>query len=674
MRRKEKKVEIIPDVDWSAPTEFPSLEGAPYICVDLETKDPGIKDLGPGWPTRNGYVVGAAVGVPDGPVRYYPFLHGEDPERPYMQNLEREHVLDWLRVELSRPNQPKLFANAPYDTGWLHSEGVPVVGDWWDIQVAAPLINENRRSYSLDNLAKDYCGVRKDEEILRQVARARGWDTKGDLWRMEPHFVGGYAEQDVRATMQVWETLRPKLDEEELWPIFQLETDLLPMLVDMRQRGVPVDQPGLEYLIEEYRKREEVAIAAIAKQWCSVNVWSAESLKLAFDMEGIKVPRTAKTDAPSFQQPWLEALSASGKCPLATLVLTARKYGFARRTFLMGQMADKLQGGRLYAQFHPLRSDEGGTVSGRFSSSGPNLQFIPARDPQVGFEIRSLFLAEDGAEWGSWDYSQQEPRLTVHYSALSGCPGAADAEAYYRDNEDADFHQMAVDMFKRYGRDIPRKDVKIINLGLFYGMGQAKLAASLGLTMDQTKPLLAEYHKALPFVRALSDGTTRRAHQVGHIRTLLGRRCRFPLWEPVRPWEERQRNWLMPKVYEEAQLEWGGEYQLQRAFTHKAMNRLIQGSAADQMKKAMRDMYRAGYLPYMQIHDEVCGPVASPKQSAEVKEIMEQAVTLRVPSKVDLEVTARWFCDSSKEKDLPWTRSLAKGGSTQKSKRARAKS
>jgi DNA polymerase I-like protein with 3'-5' exonuclease and polymerase domains len=182
--------------------------------------------------------------------------------------------------------------------------------------------------------------------------------------------------------------------------------------------------------------------------------------------------------------------------------------------------------------------------------------------------------------------------------------------------------------------NVPRKQAKDINLGLFYGMGTKKLAASLGLDFEDAQDLFAIYHEKVPFVRQLHEYCSNRATNKGVIRTLLGRRCRFDKWEP-----NKYGVWK-PMTYQEAYNEHGPA--IKRAFTYKALNKLIQGSAADQTKAAMVALANEGILPMIQVHDELDISVESEAQAKHIKEIMETCVELKVPSVVDAEVGTNW--------------------------------
>ena len=187
--------------DWTAPDEFPDLRTCKYIAIDLETRDPNLKKLGPGWTREDGYVVGIAVAGGDF-VGYYPIKHEAG------GNLSEKRVMTWLKDQLNTPNIPKIMHNSMYDLGWLFASGVDVKGKIIDTMVAAPLVDENRFSYALNALGRDYIDMRKDEKLLRATASDWGVDAKEEMWRLPAKFVGAYAEQDVIMTLKLWDRLR----------------------------------------------------------------------------------------------------------------------------------------------------------------------------------------------------------------------------------------------------------------------------------------------------------------------------------------------------------------------------------------------------------------------------------------------------------------------------------
>ena len=609
------------EVDWCAPEFFPDLTQSKIIAVDLETRDPNLMSLGPGWARGDGYVVGIAVAAGDF-NGYYPIRHQNG------GNVAPGPVLKWLQKQLDTPHIHKVFHNATYDLGWLLHEGINVSGKIIDTMVAAPLLNENRFSYSLDFLGREYLGERKNERLLRSAAKNWGVDPKADMWKLPAKFVGQYAEQDAALTLRLWKHFESELYKGELMSIFDLETSLIPLMLKMRARGVSVDLDKAEQTKALLAKREKQIKDEIKHETgIVVEPWVATSVASVLEHYGIKYTRTENSEQPSITKAFLQA------CPheIANKILKLRELNKANSTFIESILRYQTNG-RIHCEFHQLRNDDGGTVTGRFSSSNPNLQQIPARDPELKAAIRGLFMPEEGEKWGSFDYSSQEPRLLVHYCSLlsdrNPDPNVeAIVEAYQ--TGDVDFHQMVADM-----AGIGRKEAKTVNLGIMYGMGRGKLANTLDISQEEAKELLDTYHEKVPFVKGLADMVSSRAAKHGQVRTLLGRKCRFDMWEP------NSFGYNKPLPHEEAVKEYGPG--IRRAFTYKALNKLIQGSAADQTKQAMVSCYQEGLEPLLTVHDELCFSVSSEEQASRIKEIMETCVPLRVPSKVDQELGDNW--------------------------------
>lgn len=890
--------------EWVAPTSFPDLSGYREVAVDLETYDPNLTTLGPGWARKDGKVVGIAIAAGE-ETWYFPIAHENGP------NLDRKVVLRWLQKQMATPRQRKVMHNAQYDLGWLLAEGVEVQGEVVDTMVVAAIVDENRLSYSLDNLAKQYCGMRKDEKLLRTAAKDWGLDPKKDMWRLPAKFVGGYAEQDARATLALWKVLQKEIDAQQLQAIFEIEQPLTEILVKMRQRGVRVDLDKAEQSRVQLRKRV-ADIKAFIKDKSGVNVepWAAASVQKVFDSLNLTYERTERGQ-PSFTKMFL----SSHPNEVVQSIVHLREMDKADSTFI-DSILEHETNGRIHCEFHQLRSDDGGTVTGRMcvhedtlietergkvrivdlivgqdrvlthagryqrvltrfdkgldhmvrlsvssghstqctgghrvltvsgwkhvrdlrvgdelvgfensvngqgalseggriipfereafdrgrgrkaadhetqragypeagavprdvagrtslavvsgqawcqepddgkdwrqasqlqgsaqlrsgrvrsgleaglvhrkagvetcvrasgdygaplgadrgsrgdagaphrreqgeqrpeqlgpcdggrtsatartvtvteivpvgvaqvwdievetdhsyvahgivhhnSCSTPNLQQIPSRDPVLKKMIRGIFVPEDGCQWGSFDYSSQEPRLLVHYCAIlpdnMRHPMIDDMVAQFHAGN-ADLHQMTADIV-----GVKRKQAKTINLGIMYGMGVGKMADQLGIDQDEAKRLLEIYHSKVPFVKGIADLASRQAENNGQVRTVGGRICRFPLWE------SRSFGYTKPLPHDEAIKEYGPG--IRRAFTYKALNKLIQGSAADQTKKAMVDCMREGLLPMLQVHDELCFNVENDAQAKQICEIMEQGIQLMVPSKVDQDLQTNW--------------------------------
>jgi len=544
-------------------------------------------------------------------------------------------VRRWLKKVFECPAD-KIMHNAQYDLGWIKAEGFEVNGRIIDTMVVASLLDENRFSYSLNALCYDHLNKTKSEKALVEAAREFGIDPKAEMWKMPAMYVGPYAQADAELTLELWSYFSVQLGKEELWPIANLELDLLPCLVDMTMRGVRVDLDKVERVRDGLLKREKEAHAQIKHiAGSDVEIWAAQSLAKAFDSVGIVYPKTEK-GAPSFTKAFLQ----ENEHPLAKLVVEARNLNKTSGTFINSIMKHCHSDGRIHAHINQIRSDDGGTVSGRFSMSNPNLQQIPARDPELGPLIRSLFLPEEGDQWAAIDFSQQEPRILTHYAHVYGkmrnlpLEGAAEFVEAYNNDPSTDFHTMVAEM-----ANIPRKQAKTINLGMMYGMGVNKLSDQLDISVEEAKAIVKQYHTRVPFVKGLMNGVTNRLNDKssgGSLRSILGRKCRFDLWEP----DTFEMNKALP--YKEAIDTYGATTRLKRAYTYKALNRLIQASAADMTKKAMVDIYKTGRLPMIQIHDEIAMSVKNVDEANEIAQIMVNAVPLEVPSKCDVEIGPSW--------------------------------
>lgn len=605
-----------PESDWSIPSVFPQFSDTETIAVDLETYDPHLMTCGPGWATGRGHIVGIGIAT-DNWKGYFPIRHDGG------GNLDEDVVLRWLKNTLASEKRDVIFHNALYDVGWLRREGVHVGGKILDTIVAAPLVNENRYSYSLDNLGEFYCNEKKDESLLQNAALSFGVNPKSEMYKLPSKFVGPYGEQDAALTLKLWKKLKVEIKEQSLEKILDMECRLIPLLLEMRWRGVRIDEEKADTVSKKLSIEEQKIQVEIKRKYgAEVNLWANASLEGIFEKNKIWFPRTAKGMA-SFQKDWLEGQEHE----LPQLIVRARKLNKARTTFIDKMIKDHCFNGRIHAEAHAMRNDRGGTVSGRFSYSNPNLQQVPARDPEIGSLIRSLFIPEEGCQWGVFDYSQQEPRLTVHYADRMNLAGAKDAVSLYT-NENADFHQIVADM-----ANIPRKQAKTINLGLSYGMGKEKLIKELGIDDTEAEGLFQQYHAKVPFIRALQDQCARVAMERGYIRTFAGRRCRFNLWE-----DRYERT--LPLPYDEAIEKYGDN--LKRSYTYKALNRLIQGSAADMTKLAMLGLWEEGIVPHLQVHDEVDISIENTEQANTVARIMENCVELAVPLLVDKELGSSW--------------------------------
>ena len=603
-----------PQTEWLPPQDFPDLSSYSEIAIDLETKDPDLKTIGSGSVIGRSKIVGIAVAVQDW-KGYYPIAHEGG------GNMDKNMVLKWFQDVLNT-DAIKIFHNAMYDVCFIKAAGLKINGMVVDTMIAGSLVDENRFRYDLGSMGRDYLGIGKNETVLKETADLWGVDAKSEMYKLPAMYVGEYAEQDAELTYKLWQEMKKQMYHEDVEDIFKLETELFPCLVDMRFLGVRVDTEAAYTLKQQLIEEEKECLQKIKKETSvDVQIWAARSIEKVFQKLNLPYDLTAKTRSPSFTKNFLQ----NHPHPLVKQIARAREINKSHTTFIDTILKHQHKG-RIHAEINQIRSDSGGTVTGRFSYNNPNLQQIPARNKELGPRIRSLFIPEEGCQWGCFDYSQQEPRLVTHYASLDGLYGVNEVLNAYNDGE-ADFHRIVADM-----ADIPRDQAKTINLGLFYGMGKNKLQAELGVSKENAEDLFRTYHDKVPFVKMLMESVMRRAQDKGRVRTLLGRRCRFNLWEPNQFGIHR----ALP--HEEALAEHGPG--IKRAFTYKALNKLIQGSAADMTKKAMVDLYKEGIIPHIQVHDEL--DISVDGNADKIKNIMESAVELEVPNKVDYESGPNW--------------------------------
>lgn len=628
--------------DWTRPTEFPRLRG--LVGFDFETVDPYIKTHGPSWAFPGvGKVIGVGVSMENGFDAYYPVGHE-------IGNMnEPEKVWAWLKHELETDPDPDLVLvvfNWGYEMGWLRRYGINPRCRVVDPGVAMALVDECRLGYSLNSIAKTILNEQKFGDDLAKTAEAMGMkDHMSKLDKMPPMYVGTYCEQDAALTRRLWTPLRKMISERSMDGILQLEHDILPVVLDMRWNGVRIDELRLEQQIEECKTNEIKLIDEIKREsGVNVEVWSSDSIADAFTLAGIKFPVTDK-GKPSFKAEWLE----SHPDRLPQLIVEARRLNKLHGTFLTNYFAENIVNGRVHCTFSPLRSEQGGAVTGRFSSSNPNFQNLPARKPGAARMVRGNLLPEEGEKWGALDYSSQEPRLTVHFAALANCKGADRAVEEYNSNPRTDYHQFVANI-----TGLPRKRAKDVNLGLPYGMGGARLCkiyldlptewAIFGRgraanqyfeTRDEAieatgvnpievagkegRAVLEKYHEKLPYTKEVMRVAEEAAKTRGYIKTLLGRRRHF-LHGGEKP----------------------TKFNAKKAFPYKALNCIIQGSAADQTKKAMVDLHREGYRLLVTVHDEIGVSLPNEEAGRQAAEIMEQAVPLVVPTVVDVEIGDSW--------------------------------
>lgn len=622
----------IPETGWKPPTEFPNLFDAECLAIDTETYDPELLTYGPGWGRNKGHIVGISVAAPGTRGWYFPIRHEVETEN----NLDAGPVLSYFRDLLRQP-MPKIGANLIYDVGWLEEEDIQVNGTLYDIQYAEALLDSETPHVALDDLAYKYLGKSKETSILYKwcydyYGGSLSEKQRANIYRSPPSLAGPYGEADATLPMQIMAKQWPLLEQRGCRGLFEMECGLIRLLIAMRRKGVPVD---IEYA-EQYEAALASEVATLQEEinhiaGFELNPGSPIGMQRAFDSLGLEYLTTAIGN-PSFPAHLLERTNHA----LAVKILEMRRKEKIRGTFLESYILNSHVNGRVHGQFHLLRSDENGTRSGRFSSSTPNLQNIPIRTEE-GKKIRNAFVAH-GRRWISIDYSQIEYRLFAHYALGHGSDSIRER---YANDPNTDYHDATIELiYKLTGIKLDRKPAKNINFGLLYGMGKTKLLNDLGEGSEQ---VYDAYHRALPFVKDTADACSTEAQNTGQITTLLGRVSDFNRWEPV-GWHPKAK----PLPLELAVQEYGS---VQRSGTHKALNRRLQGSAADIMKAAMWRLYHEGYfdavgIPLLTVHDELDFDDESDATEDDWKDVihtMEHAVDgVSVPIVADFSEAQRW--------------------------------
>lgn len=683
------------------------------IAIDLETYDPLLTTHYPAWvhPSLEGHIAGICLATAD-EEWYIPIGHAVG------ENHTSSPSLAQLDEILNSGSHLVVFFNAHYDYGWLKGRhGITISRPIYDGMIGAPLLDEHKRSYSLENICYEELGIRKSEEVMKQAVidqfGVSGKDYKGHIWKLDPKFVEEYGKQDARMTYDLWVKQVESIKKQELDRVLQLELDLIEPLIDIRLRGVRIDVPKVKKLKDKYQakcrkhlnKLSEMAGCRVVlngaeqdefkklhpNQKC-LSVGSARQMGALCDELGMSYNRTS-SGLPSFAEDNL-----TDECSeLATHIIKAKRYGNkVVGTYLEGYIEHFLIEDRIHAQFNQLRSVDGGTITGRFSCCNPNLQNIPARDPEIGKDLMSLFIADEGKVFIGMDYSSQEPRMAVHIAITIGLHHGFDvfpelkmANSDKFQNRDADFHMevsraVVTNMWKTnnvehyyenlsWFRPIPddwtgtffdwlvkcyRTPAKEIGLGTMYSMGPKTLkekleAKGIYLNVEQVKSLQTEVYDAVPFLRTINEYCTRNFGQRGYIRTVLGRRNRANGYEvPEFFYDATEDKWTVVRHLrrdrQEAILfasgakgegrEIGG---VQYQDEYKALNKYIQGSAADQSKLAVLETWRAGIIPQIFVHDAQIQSIDE-SQVPRCVSIMENALPLNVQSKVDYKIGRTW--------------------------------
>ncbi len=647
---RQKPMEFMfPDTDWVIPTELPDLRGRGRIAIDTETKDDGLaNNRGPGWAYGAGWICGVSMAAPGAPPVYIPIRH------PDTECFDPDAVKRWVSDHM-KSNDKKVFQNAPYDLGWFKTEmGISPPELLDDTIGMSYVVDEQRKGRSLDALCAWQGIPGKDESLLKVAIDAIGGKGKGDLWRLPAKYVGVYGEVDAERTLQLADKLDPQIDAEDLRDAYQLEMDLVPMVLEMRRRGIRIDVDKAIQTRDAFLARRDELLKELGNKsnygraLTMKDVGSDRFLIAMFTQEGVPFPKTAKGN-PSFSKDWMDKYDHW----LPNMVTKINTLHNAGDKFIGKYILEYCHHGRIHAEIHQYRNDRGGTRTSRFSYSDPPLQQMPSRDEEIAPQIRALFLPEEGEVWGALDYSQQEFRLIVHFASVCKMAGVEKAIRMYRDDPNTDFHDMVAEL-----TGLPRRRAKDVNFAKAFGAGKYKFAEMTGMSVEEAVDTMDQYDEKLPFISRLSEFCQKRASKRGYIKLLDGMRSRFNTWEPR--WvdhgkqndHKRDTGWhdmptdpcLLDVAIERTNdpNHYWYEERLRRSKTQKAMNWLIQGSAARQTKMAMRECWREGIVPLLQMHDELSSSFSTEAPAIRMKEIMVEVVTLEVPVMVDAEFGKNW--------------------------------
>jgi len=626
-----------PKSEWTPPKSFPNINGEKTLGLDIESHDPNLESKGPGFIRGDARVVGVSLSTLDRSW-YFPIGHLGG------GNMDRGAVTSFLRDVLSDSDRFVCGANLQYELEGLSSEDIHIKSKLIDVQIAEALIDEEAPSNSLDNLCIKYLGGHKDETLLREACANFGLkDVKGSLWKLPSKFVGPYAEYDANAPLHIFQKQLEILKAEDLTGIFQLESELLPLLWQMRKRGIRMDVEKAQSLSKSLEiKEKELRFEMKKKYGADIDEWSGPKLAMICDRLKINYPRT-EAGNPSFTSDYIEGTIHPFFDDLSDL----RELSKLRDTFVNGWILDNLVGDRIHCQWRQCASDEGGTRTGRMAAANPNPQQVPAgkyrksgKPNDIGAMIRACFIPhEKNLKWAKFDYSAQEPRILTHFATLCDFTGARLAAMAYRNNRKFDIYQLMVE-----AAGIDRRPAKDCYLGRCYGMGRKKLAAKLNKTLEEADRILKKFDEGVPFVKEIADSCSSTAQKRGYIKTLLGRRRHFKFFEPVDAYKMRQAGEdVVPVREDQAHIKWPN-HKLQRSNTHKALNALIQGSAADMTKAAILACHKehGNILPYMQVHDELNYGVESEEHARKLQQTKENCVSMQVPVVTDMNIGEHW--------------------------------
>lgn len=647
---------FLPEVTWTPPRfdELPDWSRAKRICIDFETRDDDLKELGPGV-RRGAYIVGMAFSIEDDHRRdgyYLPIAHRDG------GNVDKDKALAYWRDQAANFEGEILGANLGYDLDFAAEAGItfPKVSRFIDPLATDVLCNEWHDSYAMDEVAKRWGCEGKDETLLRMACAHYGYHgkkVKQHLWKIPGHYVGPYGERDVREPHLIARRQEKQIEAEDLWRVYNLECQVIPVLVELRRRGVKVNLDKVRN-VESWARAQVAVQCAIAtreagREFGVADVFNGEAVNAMLTKVGYTRPRT-----PTGEVHYLYAGTDSlvlKDCKHPAIAAVKRARDIAKLLEYCERAYKHTHNGRMHPTYHQLRSTDDkvedggakrkgkrgkGTRWGRMSATHDNIQQMPGRDDDFGGMWRACFEPDSPDHWWvSADVSQQEPRIVIDKAERLGLPGAKIAADRYRADPATDHHTMMADLTK-----LPRGDAKQIGNGKNYWMGDAKLARSIGLPTEwvkdernggwkevagsEARAVLDQFDRNVPYIKQLLYKAKETGEKRGYMLTTLGRRCRFRLKTP------QDRDFGKGSPF---------------ADTYMALNMAVQPEAAEQMKQILVAAHKAGIPQQLTVHDEI--DFSEPrgqnvKQARELREIMLNVVKIGLPWKVDLELGPNW--------------------------------
>ena len=586
---------------------LPHLHQAQPLTFDVETTGVDKQRAG---------LVGLALGWGQGPDAnvYIPISHTEGDQ------LSLALIQEKIGPALADERKDKLAHNAKFDLIVCRRHGLPVNGRFIDTMIGEFLLDPGSRSLGLKALAIKYLGIEMTP-IIDLIGKGRNQTTMDTVGIGR---VTDYAAADVDMTWRIWEKIRPQLEKTGLINLFwDLEMPLIPVLADMEMHGVLLDADYLNKMAKELRERlAQLAGEIYDYVGYEFNLNSTQQLSDAlFRTLGMPTKGLKKTKSGHYSTAASVLENMRGAHPVMDLLLEYRQLTKLLSTYVeaLPRMINP-ETGRIHTSF-----DQTGAETGRISSNNPNLQNIPVRS-ELGRRIRKAFVAPPGHYLLAVDYSQVELRILAHISGDENMLAAF--------SQGLDIH--AATASKVYGVPLeevtsPQRSVaKMMNFATSYGVSAYGLATRAGISMEEARHFMDTYFQTYPGVKRYLAETIAKAREQGYVETLLGRRRYFPVLASTARASQQARS----------------------AAERAAINFPIQGSAADILKIAMREVHRRlrteGHQARMilQVHDELVLETPIDEMEAVVPLVvgtMESAYELKAPLRAEPEFGANWY-------------------------------